>query len=208
MRAESIRRSRGRTVARGVRSAAVRNSRVEGPRRDRRRASRSRPRARAAAAQSSATPDVEHTDLDRSPPSYPLDSTLRLNQIQVLGSHNSYHAPAVPAGARGARKRQRRDRGGPRLRPPPARRSSSRSASARSSSTCGPIPTGGKYAQPSLPTDARTPAARSGGHGQARLQGASTKPNIDTHSTCLTFVLCLRRGEDVVGRASRVTCRS
>ncbi|MGH8494447.1 MAG: Ca2+-dependent phosphoinositide-specific phospholipase C [Moraxellaceae bacterium] len=29
---------------------------------------------------------------------YPLDSTLRLNQIQVLGSHNSYHSGPVMAG--------------------------------------------------------------------------------------------------------------
>ena len=28
---------------------------------------------------------------------YPLDDTLRLNQIQVLGSHNSYHVQARPA---------------------------------------------------------------------------------------------------------------
>src|SRR5450432_1772570 len=27
---------------------------------------------------------------------YPLDSTLRLNQIQVLGSHNSYHGQPYP----------------------------------------------------------------------------------------------------------------
>ena len=29
-------------------------------------------------------------------PAYPLDSTLRLNQIQVLGSHNSYHGEPYP----------------------------------------------------------------------------------------------------------------
>ena len=30
------------------------------------------------------------------PPTYRLDSTLRLNQIQVLGSHNSYHGAPYP----------------------------------------------------------------------------------------------------------------
>src|SRR5438105_12844437 len=30
------------------------------------------------------------------PPTYRLDSTLRLNQVQVLGSHNSYHAEPYP----------------------------------------------------------------------------------------------------------------
>src|SRR5436190_3050018 len=30
------------------------------------------------------------------PPAYRLDSTLRLNQIQVLGSHNSYHGAPYP----------------------------------------------------------------------------------------------------------------
>jgi hypothetical protein len=30
-------------------------------------------------------------------PAYPLDDTLRLNEIQALGSHNSYHVQAEPA---------------------------------------------------------------------------------------------------------------
>ena len=29
-------------------------------------------------------------------PSYRLDSTLKLNEIQVLGSHNSYHGAPYP----------------------------------------------------------------------------------------------------------------
>jgi hypothetical protein len=36
------------------------------------------------------------TGRDEAPPAYRLDGTLRLNQIQVLGTHNSYHvAPAA-----------------------------------------------------------------------------------------------------------------
>lgn len=33
---------------------------------------------------------------DPSPPAYRLDNTLRLNQIQVLGTHNSYHVAPPP----------------------------------------------------------------------------------------------------------------
>jgi len=43
-----------------------------------------------------AKPTTPTTPTTTTPVAYPLDSTLRLNQVQELGSHNSYHAEPYP----------------------------------------------------------------------------------------------------------------
>ena len=82
------------------------------------------------------------------------------NQVQVIGSHNSYHVLATRRSATLRRSVHRRRGGRPRVRPRPARRCSSpRRRCARSSSTSSPIPTGGLYADPLLRRrDRRRPA--------------------------------------------------
>jgi Phosphoinositide phospholipase C, Ca2+-dependent len=44
-----------------------------------------------------ATATSEPATTTTTAPAYPLDDTLRLNEIQALGSHNSYHVQAEPA---------------------------------------------------------------------------------------------------------------
>jgi hypothetical protein len=124
-------------------------------------------------------------------PGYRLDSTLRLNEIQVLGSHNSYHGAPYPQILAELRKGV-----GVTLansldyahRPLPEQfdlgvRQIELDVYAD--------PQGGKYA--------RAPALEALGI-PAPDQTVMRKPGfkviheafIDTHSTCLTFVLCLR----------------
>jgi hypothetical protein len=124
-------------------------------------------------------------------PAYPLDSTLRLNQIQVLGSHNSYHGAPYPQILAELRKQNLGvvadglDYG-------------HRPLAAQFDLGVRQIeldvyadPQGGKYA--------RAPALETLGI-PAPDQTIMRKPGfkviheayIDTHSTCLTFVLCLR----------------
>ena len=123
-------------------------------------------------------------------PAYRLDDSLRVNQIQVLGSHNSYHAspyPQVLAALRGVN---------------PATAAgldyAHRPLPAQFDLGVRQIeldvwsdPMGGKYARPTLPTSLHVPLpdpAVMNAPGFKVLHEA----NIDTHSTCLTFVLCLR----------------
>ena len=121
---------------------------------------------------------------------YRLDDSLRLNQIQELGSHNSYHAspyPKVLAALRGVN---------------PATAAgldyAHRPLPAQFDLGVRQIeldvwsdPKGGKYARPTVPTSLHVPPpdpAVMNAPGFKVLHEA----NIDTHSTCLTFVLCLR----------------
>ena len=64
--------------------------------RHRRRDRGSPARARAGAATSTTRTARPTPTPAAKPATYPLDSTLRLNQIQVLGSHNSYHGQPYP----------------------------------------------------------------------------------------------------------------
>ena len=72
---------------------------------------------------------------------YPLDDTLRLNEIQALGSHNSYHVQAEPALFAALQAFDPALADDPRVHAPRRSRSSSPDrACARSSSTCSPTP--------------------------------------------------------------------
>jgi hypothetical protein len=121
---------------------------------------------------------------------YRLDDALRLNQIQVLGSHNSYHAspyPQVLAALRGVNPAIAAglDYG---HRPLPAQFDL---GVRQIELDVWADPTGGKYARPGLPTAlhiAPPDPAVMNAPGFKVLHEA----NIDTHSTCLTFVRCLR----------------
>lgn len=124
------------------------------------------------------------------PPRYPLDSTLRLNQIQVLGSHNSYHVQPYPQVLAALSKvnvaiaasldyghrplAQQFDLGIRQI-----------------ELDVWADPTGGKYARPSLPLSLGLPAP-----DPAIMRAPGFKvmheANIDTRTRCLTFVLCLR----------------
>jgi hypothetical protein len=148
----------------------------------------------AAACSSSAktsTPSTSTTAPARAvePKSYPLDGTLRLNQIQVLGSHNSYHGQPFPkvldairaVGAAGA---------------------ASLDYSHRPLAQQFPLgvrqleldvwsdPDGGKYAQPSLLKSLDLPLPDPKVMDEPGFK-VIHQADIDTNSTCLTFVLCL-----------------
>ena len=123
---------------------------------------------------------------------YRLDSTLRLNQMQVLGSHNSYHAEPYPQVLAAAEPRSTPavaaglDYG---HRPLPEQFDARRSAN--SSSTCGPTPPAASTRDPPFPQTLHLPPP-----DPAVMDKPGFKvihdANLDTHSTCLTFVLCLR----------------
>lgn len=125
-----------------------------------------------------------------SSPTYRLDSTLRLNQVQVLGSHNSYRAWPYPevlaaltkvnaASAIGL------DYGHQTL---PAQFDL---GVRQIELDIWADPAGGKYARPSLPTTLGIPAPDP---EIMRKPGFKVlhEADIDTRSTCLTFVLCIR----------------
>ena len=138
-----------------------------------------------------AHPAPTHKPKSAPPTAYPLDSTLRLNQIQVLGSHNSYHGqpyPQILAELRAQHLSAIADSLDYGHRPLPAQfalgvRQIELDVYAD--------PHGGKYA--------RSPALEKLGI-PAPDQTIMRKPGfkvmhqafIDTHSTCLTFVLCIR----------------
>ena len=121
---------------------------------------------------------------------YRLDRTLRLNQIQVLGSHNSYHAfpyPQVLAALRAVN---------------PATAAGldygHRPLTAQFDLGVRQIeldvwsdPNGGKYAKPSLPMSLHLPPPDPAVMNRPGFK-VIHESNIDTRSTCLTFVLCLR----------------
>jgi hypothetical protein len=124
------------------------------------------------------------------PQGYRLDDTLRLDQVQVLGSHNSYHAtpyPEVLAALRGVN---------------PA-------TAAGLDYGHGPLPEqfdlgirqieldvysdpdGGKFANPTLLQSLDLPPPDPAIMNEPGFKVVH-QANIDTRSTCLTFVLCLR----------------
>jgi hypothetical protein len=139
---------------------------------------------------------TSHTSPPRSPttttvPAYPLDSTLRLDQVQVLGSHNSYH---------GRPYRQVLDS---------LRNGGNAGLALTIDYAHAPLPRqfalgvrqieldvwsdplGGKYATPSFPIQVGVhlrdnPVMHRPGYKVIH------QADVDTNSTCLTFVSCLR----------------
>jgi hypothetical protein len=123
-------------------------------------------------------------------PAYRLDDTLRLNQVQVLGSHNSYHAtpyPEVLAALRGVNPATAAglDYG---HRPLPQQFDL---GVRQIELDVWSDPRGGKYANPTLLQTLHLPPP-----DPAVMEKPGFKvvheANIDTRSTCLTFVLCLQ----------------
>ncbi|MDQ1380407.1 MAG: hypothetical protein QOJ71_1126 [Actinomycetota bacterium] len=121
---------------------------------------------------------------------YPLDNTLRMDQIQVLASHNSYHGRPYPQVLAALYK--------------------STAALARTLDyTHAPLPqqfaigvrqieldvwsdpAGGKYAKPSFPI---AQGVRIPDNPVMNEPGFKIihQADVDTNSTCLTFVLCLK----------------
>ncbi len=145
----------------------------------------------ACAACSSSTHHAATTTTTTTVPAYRLDDTLRLDQVQVLGSHNSYHG-----------------------RPYPQVLAALRKANAAVEETLdyahAPLPQqfdigvrqieldvwddpqGGRYAQPGYPLSV---GAKIPDDPIMHRPGFKVihQANIDTNSTCLTFVRCLQQ---------------
>jgi hypothetical protein len=122
---------------------------------------------------------------------YPLDSTLRLDQVQVLGSHNSYHGRPYPQVLAALYKST----------PGLARTLDYAHAPLAQQFALGvrqieldawADPSGGKYARPTFPIQVGVlipdnPVMRAPGYKIIH------QADVDTNSTCLTLVLCLRQ---------------
>jgi len=121
---------------------------------------------------------------------YPLDTSLRLDQVQVLGSHNSYHGRPYPQVLDALYKST----------PALARTLDYAHAPLPQQFDIGVRqieldvwydPLGGKYAHPSFPIQEgvhipNNPVMLAPGYKIIH------QADVDTNSTCLTFVLCLR----------------
>jgi hypothetical protein len=123
-------------------------------------------------------------------PEYRLDDTLRLNQVQVLGSHNSYHAkpyPEVLAALRGVNAATAAGLDyGHRLLP------AQFDVGVRQIELdVWSDPDGGKFANPTLLQTLHLPPPDPAVMNEPGFK-VIHEANIDTRSTCLTFVLCLR----------------
>jgi Phosphoinositide phospholipase C, Ca2+-dependent len=123
-------------------------------------------------------------------PTYRLDDRLRLNEVQVLGSHNSYHAtpfPEVLAALRGVNPATAAglDYG---HRPLPDQFDL---GVRQIELDVWSDPDGGKYADPSLLQSLDLPPPDPAVMNEPGFK-VIHEANIDTRSTCLTFVLCLR----------------
>jgi Phosphoinositide phospholipase C, Ca2+-dependent len=138
-------------------------------------------------------------------PHHPHPYDLRLNQIQVVGSHNSYHDEAPPAEEQirsafdpAGEKALEYDQ--PKL-AVQLRRQHVRQLEL----DVWADPDGGRYANPLLR------AVAQGGPYDPVMNEPGTKvfhiQEIDYHSTCLTFVQCLRE-VNAGPTAPPVTCRS
>ena len=132
---------------------------------------------------------------------------MRLNQIQVLGSHNSYHGPPYPQVLAELRQQGL--------------------GAVADSLDYGHRPLSDQFDLGVRQIELDVWADPTGGkcasrHSRKRCtipppdQAIMRKPGfkviheayIDTHSTCLTFVLCLRAVKTWSGRAPRTTYRS
>ncbi len=121
---------------------------------------------------------------------YRLDHTLRLNQVQVLGSHNSYHASPYPQVLAALRKVNPATAAGLDYghRPLPAQFDL---GVRQIELDVWSDPNGGKYAHPSLLQTLHLPPPDPAVMAKPGFK-VIHEANIDTRSSCLTFVLCLR----------------
>jgi hypothetical protein len=121
---------------------------------------------------------------------YRLDDTLRLDQVQVLGSHNSYHGRPYPQVLAGLQKAI------PGLSPTldyaHAPLPEQFDLGVRQIELdVWDDPEGGKYASPSYPVSV---GVKVPDHPEMHEPGFKVihQAGVDTNSTCLTFVACLR----------------
>lgn len=137
-----------------------------------------------------ASPDSSTSTSTPTARAYPLDSTLRLNQVQVLGSHNSYHGQPYPQVLAALEKVNTATAAGLDYGHRPLAQQFPLGVRQLELDVWSD-PDGGKYAKPSVPDSlgiAPPDPAIMNKPGFKVIHEA----NIDTHSTCLTFVLCLR----------------
>ena len=125
-------------------------------------------------------------------PAYPLDSSLRLNQIQELGSHNSYHGEPYPQILAELRTQPATagfadtlDYGHRRL--PQQFDLGVRQIELDVYAD----PAGGKFSHPSVLESLGIPNPDPTVMSKPGFK-VMHQAFVDTHSTCLTFVLCLR----------------
>jgi hypothetical protein len=129
------------------------------------------------------------TPANRAAAEYPLDHTLRLDQVQVLGSHNSYHGRPYPQVLAALYK-------------------TSPVLAATLDYAHAPLPQqfdigvrqieldvwsdpkGGKFAHPTFPIQVGVRIPNNPVMNQPGLK-VIHQADLDTNSTCLTFVLCL-----------------
>jgi hypothetical protein len=121
---------------------------------------------------------------------YPLDGTLRMDQIQVLGSHNSYHGRPFPQVLAALYKST----------PALARTLDYAHAPLPKQFAIGvrqieldvwSDPAGGKYAKPSFPIAQGVHIPDNPVMNEPGFK-IIHQADVDTNSTCLTFVLCLK----------------
>jgi hypothetical protein len=121
---------------------------------------------------------------------YPLDGTLRMDQIQVLGSHNSYHGRPYPQVLAALYKST----------PALARTLDYAHAPLPRQFVIGvrqieldvwSDPAGGKYAKPSFPIAQGVHIPDNPVMNEPGFK-IIHQADVDTNSTCLTFVLCLK----------------
>src|SRR3954454_17263870 len=118
------------------------------------------------------------------------DRRLRINQVQVIGTHNSYHLEATPAESALRALVSPEGQKALEYSHPPLRRQFGRERVRQIELDIWADPDGGLYADPLLreltgggPYD---PAMRKPGTKVLHIQ------DIDYHSNCLTFLACLR----------------
>jgi hypothetical protein len=123
-------------------------------------------------------------------PAYRLDDTLRLNHIQVLGSHNSYHSPPYPEVLDALRGVNPATAAGLDYGHRPLREQFDVGVRQIELDVWSD-PDGGKFANPTLLESLDLPPPDPAVMHEPGFK-VIHEANIDTRSNCLTFVLCLR----------------
>jgi hypothetical protein len=124
------------------------------------------------------------------PPKYRLDDTLRLNQVQVLGSHNSYHATPYPEVLDALRGVNPATAAGLDYGHRPLAEQFDLGVRQIELDVWSD-PRGGKFAHPGLVQSLHLPLPDPAVMNEPGFKVVH-QADIDTRSTCLTFVLCLR----------------
>ena len=134
-------------------------------------------------------PSETSTTTTAKAPAYPLDDTLRFDQVQVLASHNSYHGAPYPEVLEALRKIDEATAAGLDYGHRPLPEQFDAGVRAIELDVWAD-PQGGKYAQPSV---ALAAGAKIPDEPVMLEPGFKVihEANIDTNSTCLTFVACL-----------------